>query len=168
MDGKLVVLGFVLGSHLACGTGDPAGLAAPSDCPDGIFRPLPDVDGALAELSSDRSVVRARLVEPALDSIREGERLELNLFDDVCLHALREALDTRGAGSFVWNGRIEGVAESRVILVGQEESLVGSVTLPGKLYQVRPLSSGVHAAIEVDASAFPPEAPPVTTSSVPR
>jgi hypothetical protein len=167
MDAKRMSLSLVF---VVCGCANPdaTGFAAPSGCENGVFGSVSGNDGSLAELSSDPSVVRARLVEPDLDSIRKGERLELNLFDDVCLKAVREALDARGERSFVWNGRVEGVAESRVILVREDEALFGTIRTPGKFYQVRPLPTGRHASVEVDPSALPPEASPPPTTSVPR
>ncbi len=151
-----------------CAASDPTGLASSPECEEGILRSVPQDDEALAELETDPSVVRARLVEPALALLQERERLELNLFEDVCLHAVVDRTDVKSETSYVWNGRVEGVGESRVILVREDQALVGTVTLPGKFYQIRPLSEGRHAAVEVDPTALPPEAPPPTTTSGPR
>jgi hypothetical protein len=155
----------------ACRGTDPTGLAAASSCENGFFLPAVDSAESLAELQSDPSVVRSRLVTPDFPALTRDEALELNLFDDVCLRAVRESLVMKSPTSLVWSGHIENQGETHVILVREQGALVGSITLSGRLYQVRVLSSGTHALVEVDPSALPPEAEPPSpppTSSVPR
>jgi len=134
----------------------------------GLFVPA---DGQNAALLSDSPIpdpieVREQMVlinRAAVDgpgALDASESIMLNLFDDVSLIAVRDRAERRSASRLSWFGRIPGDPLSSVILVVQDGSITGNIVHSGRMFQVRPLSSGIHRVVEIDPSAFPPESEP--------
>jgi hypothetical protein len=122
--------------------------------------------------TGDPTIIRTRFVDVNLDLLTDvgdlpGEAsgvadvLTLNLFENVTLTALYDHLEVNPSGSFSWIGHLKGIEYSRVILVVHGEMVMGNVSTPEALYQVRYAGGGVHAIHEIDQAAFPPELPPV-------
>jgi len=115
----------------------------------------------------DPTVIRSRDVEISLDILCEEESKEtansivLNLFDDVLLIAIKENEERRSSTQYTWYGHITGIERSPVILVVNGENVAGNITVEGRMYQVRPVTRGVHSVREIDQSAFPRELPPL-------
>ncbi|MCP4903144.1 MAG: hypothetical protein GY906_39790, partial [bacterium] len=86
-----------------------------------------------------------------------AEAVHLDLFTDANFTALFERSETNYLGSFAWVGRLEGITRGTAILVVTGGQLAGSVSLPGGHYEIRSIGGGVHAILEIDQSAFPPE-----------
>jgi len=86
----------------------------------------------------------------------------LNLFNDISFPAVRDRMEFRSANRYTWQGHIEGIEHSQVILVNEDGDMAGEIFVrPGEHYQIRPLGGGIHAIYDVDTSAFPPEAEPI-------
>ena len=113
------------------------------------------------------AVVRQRAVTLNVAQVASSpDRLTLNLFDDVCLVARRDASRSDPATG-VWAGTIEGSPDSTVTLVIRGEALVGSVSSPPQSFQIQYYRDGVHLVNQVDASKFPPEMPPTAPRKPP-
>jgi hypothetical protein len=123
---------------------------------------------------SDPTVIRQRPVAVDFNLLSErtvprGKRspeagkLVLNLFDDAVFNALLQRVESSRLGGFVWIGRLEGVGEEgQVILSVHEGVLTGKVSLPGRSFQIRPDATGLPAVFEIDPTAFPSEAEPLS------
>jgi hypothetical protein len=127
--------------------------------------------GAL-DRSNDRTIVRQRHIAINLGLLMKadgspkpeskGLTLNLNLFDDVALTAVIDRTESVSTGGYSFIGRVAGIEQSSVTLSVYDNIMSGSITVPGGAsYQVRYVGGGVHAACQIDPSAFPPEAPPI-------
>lgn len=101
---------------------------------------------------------RSALGQP--EALAAAESIQLNLFGDVNLTAVKDRTEQRTATRFSWFGHIPGDLLSSVILVFQDGIISGSVTYAGKMYEVRPIEGDLHRVVEIDQSAFPPESEP--------
>jgi hypothetical protein len=132
-------------------------------CPGGLFT----VSNAKPADRTHPAVVRQRAVTVNLAQVASSpDRLTLNLFDDVCLVARRDASRSDPATG-VWAGTIEGWPDGTVTLVIRGEALVGSVSSPPRSFQIQYYRDGVHLVNQVDASKFPPEMPPTAPRKPP-
>ena len=110
--------------------------------------------------------IRTRLVQINFDwlngviappgSPSQVKRLPLNLFGDASFIALPDRVDLNPKGMTV-TGKLEGIVNSRMTLVVENQTLVGTVRVPGKLFQIRFAGNGLHAISEMDPKAFPPD-----------
>ena len=128
------------------------GRAGTASCRDGVFTPA---DGVTIDVRRDPALVRQRAVR--VDFARMGasaERLVLNLFDNVCLTAVR---DRRPANADQWTGAIEGVPNSTVTIVTSGGTAIGSIVSPPRTFQIRLLRDDIHLINEVDPSKYPKE-----------
>ena len=129
-----------------------------------------EVSGLL-DPTNDRTIIRQRHIRINLGilmkadgspkSDNKGLNVNLNLFDDVALTAVIDRTESVSAGSYSFIGHVAGIEASSVILSVYDNIMSGSITVPGASYQVRYVSEGVHAAYQIDPSAFPREAPPI-------
>jgi uncharacterized protein YkwD len=81
--------------------------------------------------------------------------ITLNLFDDVYLTAVRDHAEINTSEGFAWIGTIEGMADSHITLVVENEKLSGTITLPDLIYQIRPIEGAIHSIREIDRLALP-------------
>ena len=123
------------------------------------------------------AVMRSRLVRlnTALvtdQSVPVGdESLLLNLFGDTNLVAVKDRLDVRPDGQYVWQGHVKDVDGSSVIIVVNGIVLIANVTLPGHIFEVRQVEGVIHSIREVDQSQLgreqEPQLPPASLESQP-
>ena len=113
----------------------------------------------------DPTIVRTRFVDINFKLLGEialpSNTVKLNLFDDVVFTAVFDRTETNSLSSYGWIGHLEGVEYGQVVLVVTNGLLAGSVSMPGAIYEVRPLGNGVHVIEDIDQSAFPPEMEPI-------
>jgi hypothetical protein len=125
---------------------------------------------AAPALAFDASVLRSREVEvqvsqlASADARSAGATLDLNLFADATFTAVFDRVDTSASG-FVWVGHIADVPMSSVTLAVEGTTVYGSVLMPGGSYLVKPGGDGISTIVEIDQSAFPPEAEPLVPST---
>ncbi|NQV05969.1 hypothetical protein HQ535_05425 [bacterium] len=83
-----------------------------------------------------------------------------NLFDDLSFEATG-SVDRALSGGFAWNGTT--VTGGDVLIVMSGGDMTAHANVDGVIYEIRPLSNGVHAVIEVDSSGDidEEEAPPL-------
>ena len=133
----------------------PAQISSPGAGPLPLFQAAPGQD-ARASLREDVSVVRQRavrvdlsLVGGAWGALPPVERLRLPLFDDAEYVATLQRVEQSRHGA-AWIGVIEGVPLSQVVLAVVGGDMTGSITMPGRSYDVQPAGGGVHLAREID------------------
>ena len=88
-------------------------------------------------------------------------RLNLNLFDDVCVVAVRQSNAEAGPVP-VWNGSIEGVPGSQVTIIFNPGAAAGSIVIPPQAFNLELVRDGVYRISEVDVTRYPNELPPMT------
>ena len=142
-----------------------AARAGVAGCDTGLFT-ASNAQGTV-DLGDDPSIVRRRFVTVDFSRLSmeanttDGpDQLTLNLFNDLCLVAVRDREGGVG-GPSAWLGRVEGAPGSQVTLVSLDGSLAGTIDTNGALYSVRDVGGGVHAVLQIDQSQFPQEVPPV-------
>jgi hypothetical protein len=133
------------------------------------------------EVQPDPTAVRSRYVtinfsglpvtRPRNTSLREPV-LPLELFPDVSVIAVFDRFDENATG-VTWVGHVEDVPMSTVTLVYGDGLMVGSISMPGGAYSIRPAGADVrlaypqpgggqlHLVTEINQAGFPREAPPV-------
>ena len=118
-------------------------------------------------MEKETAVFRSRSVSINLDRLAgnglpEGaDSILLNLFDDVSLIAQKNRMERRGANRYTWFGTLQGVKSGRAILVVEDGSMVGNITVNGQMYQIRTAGGPIHAIREIDQATFPDEADPI-------
>lgn len=117
---------------------------------DGLFDPA--ARHGTVDLPSDPWVQRIRRVEVDFSRILSGaqtaEHLTLDLFPDVCLHAVRDRAKTRAGGMVQWDGHLAGTYGGSVTLIVNDSTLlVGMVRTDRDVYGIRYLGGGVHAVL---------------------
>jgi hypothetical protein len=128
-------------------------------CDDGIFTAA---DAAMIDVRKDPAVVRQRAVQIDFSKLDAGApRLILNLFDDVCLVAVRDHSAPEASTGQVWTGTIEGVARSSVTIVTASHAATGNIVSPPHTYQIRVLRDDLHLVNQVDPSKYPNEQNPI-------
>jgi len=148
-----------------------------------LFNDVVDSDvlanAAIAEDSEapiDPTIVRSRLVNIAWDILTVAEDssrskiissdvLLLNLFEDRSITAKFDNGQARSENHFIWNGHIEGIEESQVTIVVQDDVMVGNIRASGESYQVRYMGEGVHVIREIDERFFPSEGEPISVDN---
>jgi hypothetical protein len=120
---------------------------------------------------TDPTITRTRpatVNRELLEGLGVGDAVMLNLFDGVAWTAVFDRVPSGRTGARTWSGHLEGVEHSQVTLVEWKEVFAGDIALPGAAYQVRHDGHGVYAIHQVDQSAFPPEAEPISVRSSPQ
>ena len=118
------------------------------------------------------TVVRQTFVTIEFDKLREtlptflggaqtAQSLALNLFPNTRFVAVLSRVEPTGTG-YVWVGTLQGVDFSAVRLAVTRNTMAASITTPAATYSIRHVENGVHVVQEINLSAFPAEAPPVT------
>ncbi|MGH9310713.1 MAG: hypothetical protein ACRD1U_15160 [Vicinamibacterales bacterium] len=128
-------------------------------CDNGIFTA---VDAATIDIRKDPALVRQRAVRVDFSKLdASAPRVTLNLFEDVCLTAVRDQSAPEAPAGQVWTGTIEGVAGSSVTIVTAAHAATGNIVSPPHTYQIRVLRDDVHLVNQVDPSKYPNEKNPV-------
>jgi hypothetical protein len=130
-----------------------------------LFLPPPASLPWASPLLDEPALLRARPIAidwPLLEaSLALGARLPLNLFDDAAPVALLDRLEAGYNGGFIWQGHLEGVPMSHVLLVANQGVLIGKVAWPGAVYTLRYVGQGLHELAQVEQTALPAEGAPV-------
>jgi hypothetical protein len=112
--------------------------------------------------SPDAATVRERVVSFDVEKVQAmPARLDLNLFDDVCLVAVRQSAAEPGPVP-VWSGSVEGAPGSQVTFIFNPGAAAGSIVAPPRAFNVEPVRDGVYRIREIDVTRYPNEQPPVT------
>ena len=98
--------------------------------------------------------------------LRAGDRVRLNLFDDVNVVATITNVARTQAG-YTWGGRLDGIDRGHAVLAVHGDAVVGSVVLPKAVYRIGYAADGTPVVEEVDAGALPDDAAPVVPPVVP-
>lgn len=144
-----------------------------------LFTDVPydeDIYARLEKEKQDPTIVRGRCVRVRFDYLvnkdipHGAEAIKLNLFYDVSHTAIKERMEKRSAKRYTWFGHVKDVKNSQAILVVEDDTVTGNVTIEGNMYQIRPvchagtgrkISDGIHIICEIDQSVFPEEVPPI-------
>ncbi|MFO7694453.1 MAG: zinc-dependent metalloprotease family protein [Vicinamibacterales bacterium] len=109
----------------------------------------------------DLSVIRQRAVTVDLapvggawGALPAADRLRLTLFDDVEFVATRQRIERSRHGA-AWIGTVDGVPLSQVVLAVVGGEMTGSITMPGRSFDVQPDGGGLHLAREIDDRLLP-------------
>ena len=117
------------------------------------------------------TVIQARTVSVNWGALGTPEtpahKVVLNLFPGAVFTAEFERTETNSLGSYAWIGNLEGIKFGQALLVVTNGLLRGHISMPGAIYEVRPVGHGLHAIEQIDQSAFPPEMHPAA-SQAPR
>ena len=144
----------------------------------GMFVPVDTVDvgpTAFAIQDADPSVIRARHVSidtsvltPLTDVLDRGGTLpvlRLNLFQNVVVGAMVEAVDLTASG-YSWSGAVAGDPLGSVAVAVNGNVVSGVVRTQGRVYLIRHEGVGQHSIREVDQSGLPEGAPPLVPRSL--
>ncbi len=117
------------------------------------------------EPPNDPTIQRYRITEINLASLEQGnpgDRLPLNLFDDVILTAILDRKEDNKPHGYTWFAHIDGQQNSHATLVVGGGQIAANITLASAAYQVRYAGeNNLHWIFQIDQSAFPPEDEPV-------
>ena len=119
----------------------------------------------LATRSSD--VIRSR-VQPLLVGNFSGETIQLELFEDDAIEAVRDSLLPLEPDGFTWIGHARGDETSSVVISGFRGILSASLRLGAAQYRIRPQGAGLHRIEEVAPSSEPPERQPLPVGRASR
>lgn len=134
----------------AAGQGGPKGPARESLMED------PDEEGRTLPVQAAKKIKsgHARHARVNFNALN-AETLDLNLFDDEILTAKRDRIVQNAQGASVWVGRIEGREDSEVILVARGKTLMGTVELGDRSFEIVYVKGQTHAVREVDPKSLP-------------
>ena len=96
-----------------------------------------------------------------------GGSLELNLFDDVRLRAIR-VRSTPTSSGYALAGDLDGVPFGSVTLVVNGDVLAGTVRTSSAIYTIGTAADGSAVVRELDAAALPPPGEPLTPPPAPQ
>lgn len=159
-------------------------LSAQGAWAEGIFSPMAldraadnarAVDTTFRTLADSPATAHLALVEVNAAAVNEGAaQLELNLEGGLRLRAHQTQFQTSKTGTQIWMGVIEDEGSNlgpvtadtvqfdplnRVALARNGNMVTGNIHFAGEWYKLRPLRSGGHAIVRVDAAGMPPEHP---------
>jgi hypothetical protein len=121
----------------------------------------PDSDGASRrpELPQKALQGRARHAKVNFDAL-DANSLELNLFEDTVLVAVRDRIVKNIQGGDVWVGHIDGDANSQVVLAVKGRTLMGTVEYNERAYEIVFAGGATHAVRELDPNSLPAQFEP--------
>ena len=90
----------------------------------------------------------------AATSIAVGKSITLNLFEDVTFIADSDSIERTARGT-TWIGHLRDIEHGQVILVVNDDVVVGNISLPAARYHIRYAGNGAHEVQEIDPSKFP-------------
>lgn len=137
----------------------PPTAAGPAKTPSSKWQRLlddPDEEGRSLAVRKVRKVkpTHARHASVNFNALN-AETLELNLFNDEMLTAQRTRIVQNTQGASVWVGRIEDREDSEVILVAKGQTLMGTVEIGDRSFEIVYVKGKTHAVREVDPKALP-------------
>ncbi|MEM6784065.1 MAG: M12 family metallo-peptidase [Bacteroidota bacterium] len=117
----------------------------------------PDQAATLTRLEAQPTTARFSFVTVRLDAIEAETATRFDLgWEAIVLPAA--VLTRRAANDASWLGHTADYRTTANLVI-RAEGVTGSIRTPRGLYQLRPLGNGLHALIEVDETAFPPDHP---------
>jgi hypothetical protein len=96
--------------------------------------------------------------------LRSG-KLSLDTGQGLQLQLVRSRDITFGNGARIWEGSIEGIPDSTVVLGRQGKALSGSIRFDNRLLKVIPMAGGLHALAEFPPQQPAPEVLPISDGS---
>ena len=92
-----------------------------------------------------------------LSGLGATDHVGLNMFDDAQYELVVDRVERRSATSFSVFGKIEGLPESLVILVRQDDAVVGMIHAPtfGKTFRIFHQEDGFSLLCQTDANKYP-------------
>ncbi len=91
------------------------------------------------------------------DSPEGADGIDLNLFADRRLAAVKSRFERRDQKHFTWFGKVSDDPVSSVVLVAGDGQVQGHVFAHGKHYSVQGADAASQEVVEIDQSAFPRE-----------
>lgn len=107
---------------------------------------------------------RARHAQVNFDAA-DADTLNLNLFDDIYLVAVRDRIEKMDKGHAVWIGHIEDDEGSSVVLAFKGKAMMGTVETQGHSYEIVYAGGSTHAVREIDANKIPDKFEPENLNS---
>jgi|GEM_PF-2624182 hypothetical protein len=138
----------------------------------GLFLPPSDSKQWAPPAPEDPVILRARpsainwSALEARHNAPQESRLLLNLFEDVTLTAVLDHLEEGYEGAFIWQGRLEGIEMSEVLLVANQGILAGKIAWPGSVYTIR-YTGSQHEIAQIDQAALGSGLEPIPVDSEP-
>jgi len=115
--------------------------------------------GLLNNLKSMATTEEINTVQVKFDVLSNVNKINFNVAANKNIYLTTDRIEKRADGNYSWFGT-EHATQSSVILVVQNNEMVGTIRSNKHLYQIRPLGGGLHVIILVDESAFPDDHPP--------
>jgi hypothetical protein len=100
----------------------------------------------------------------AAQSLRPGDTLTLNLFEDVVYTFVADSVEQASAFLTV-TGHIQEAQGSLAVMSASGGQLILDIFIEEEIYQVRNRGQDAYAIYQIDQSAYPPELPPVEVTS---
>jgi hypothetical protein len=114
----------------------------------------PDVIGAMEEVENGND----------LTSIQ----LRMTFFYDSPMIAVFTRWERVSPTGLALIGYIQGMAGSEVTFVTNGSMVTGTITLPGRLFQIRPKGNGTHELQDIDPKSYPEHLEPIPISAEPE
>lgn len=126
----------------------------------------------LQQVAADPVNARIELVAADAGAVHERQtQLRMTLPGGIAVEAKQIGFQRMESGNEVWIGSLGGERKSiagarlqaidhlleEAILVRSGDELWGTLRVAGALYRLQPVDKGLHALIEVDQQAFPPD-----------
>ncbi len=169
-------IGLVLLPSAAAAPADQGAGLNPDITPPALFSSLEMGAGAGSASPRDRQVVRWRQVGIrsdlltnsaglSPDQLSEQQVVFLNLFDDAEFVAEPTQVE-RNARGVKWAGRLQGISLSQVIFAVNGDEVFGSISMPGRRFQLRSVGNGIHELQEINTQLF--SADRLSTDTLPQ
>ncbi len=121
----------------------------------------PDSDGASRQPDLPQKALQGRARHAKVNfNALDADSLELNLFEDTVLVAVRDSIVKNIQGGDVWVGHIEGDSDSQVVLAVKGRSLMGTVEYNERAYEIVFAGGATHAVRELDPNSLPAQFEP--------
>gem|GEM_PF-2535454 len=148
----LVLIGCVLvAGAVATGFGSSAAQAAQ------LLQTTSEVE--IGSLPMTENSFRARLARVDRRAIRAASRgdepLELTLFDDMEIRAVRVDSERLSRGGVRWHGTPERDPNGSVVVIERRGAVTGSIQVDDRLFVIRPFNTGRHLIEEIDRNRLP-------------
>ncbi|MEH6625310.1 MAG: reprolysin-like metallopeptidase [Motiliproteus sp.] len=114
---------------------------------------------SVGELPPKAKKKRVRSVKINYGQLRSA-KLQLNLFDDLTIEAVRSRhVDYKDKGE-VWIGKVSNKADSQITLARVGDSIHGTIQIGDDLYKILPGKGKSHVIVQVDGAPPYPELDP--------